>query len=171
MKISGRVALEFSATSRTGDVLGTEDLMNEKLRVVFTVEVTASAVEMIGICLFVLLQVLFGLEVLEAVFVCAFDFVAHFVGVVLLLLRVEWLYLLRCKLWDLTLLAGLVFFLVFLLPWGEVWAASFSHENGVSGAWDGTVSRAQDGMGSGPWDRGRPLGTRKHCGQLASATV
>ena len=96
-------------------MLGTDDLMNQKLCIVLTVNVAAFAVEMVGIFFFVLLHSLFGLEVLEAIFIGAFDLFAHLAGVAFLVLRIGWLFLLWCKPLDPELLAGIVILLVLLL--------------------------------------------------------
>jgi hypothetical protein len=75
-------------------MLGTDDLVNQKLCIVLAVNVAAFTVEMLGIFFFVLLHSLLGLEVLEAVFIGAFDLSSHLAGVAFLVLRIEWLFLL-----------------------------------------------------------------------------
>lgn len=56
VNISRRVTLEFSTTGGASDVLRTDDLMNQKFRIILTVNVTTFAVEMFRVFLFMLLH-------------------------------------------------------------------------------------------------------------------
>lgn len=140
-------------------MFGTDDLMNEELGVVFTVDVAASAVEVVGVFLFVLSQRRFGLEMFETLLVGTFDLVAHldlagiglfssgFDGLflhALFSLGLLGLFLLGYKLLVLGLNAGPTNLPLVGLEVRES-CRDCLRLVGVGSAWDGTVSRSREG--------------------------
>jgi hypothetical protein len=77
MKISCRTAFEFLPAIGTGNVSGTDDLMNQVFGIILAVDITALTVEVLGIFGLVLPHGILSLEMPIAVFVGAFDLATH----------------------------------------------------------------------------------------------